>query len=161
MFIDPTTNESTTYYQAKQDTELLATALHRAGVSKGDVITTITMNCIQFPILVWACSMLGGIVSPCNPIYSAEEFAKQLTDSQAKYIFHHSKLTPTVQQSIKLYRGEIKQTWVFDGTSERSYRALIKSTKGKADIPKVSINPKKDLLLLPYSSGTTGLPKVS
>ena len=64
MFIDPTTNESITFQEARRDTELLATALrHIGGVRKGDVIATITMNCIQFPVLIWACSMLGGIVS--------------------------------------------------------------------------------------------------
>ena len=68
-------------------------------------------------------------------------------------------MNDTVQKSIQLYKGNIHHRWIFDGSAEQSntYRGLIKSTNGRVDLPKVDINPKKDLLLLPYSSGTTGM----
>lgn len=48
----------------------LAAALQGLGVRKGDRVAVHLPNCPQFPIATYAAFRVGGIVVPCNPIYT-------------------------------------------------------------------------------------------
>jgi acyl-coenzyme A synthetase/AMP-(fatty) acid ligase len=68
------TGRSYTYRQLKEYTFRVASALHKHGYKKGDVIATCTINLPEFTILVMAAAALGIIVSPANPAYTGRKF---------------------------------------------------------------------------------------
>jgi len=43
---------------------------------------------------------MGGIVSTCNPQYTAEELAYQFKDSNSKYVVTIPALLPTVKEAV-------------------------------------------------------------
>lgn len=75
-----------------------AAALQGLGVKKGDRVAVHLPNCPQFPISYYAVLRIGGIVVPCNPLYTAREMRHQLRDSGAEVIVTLSAMYPIVKQ---------------------------------------------------------------
>jgi long-chain acyl-CoA synthetase len=75
-----------------------AAALQGLGVKKGDRVAVHLPNCPQFPISYYAVLRIGGIVVPCNPMYTAREVRHQLRDSGAEVIVTLSAMYSTVKQ---------------------------------------------------------------
>jgi long-chain acyl-CoA synthetase len=75
-----------------------AATLQGLGVEKGDRVAVHLPNCPQFPIAYGAVLRVGGIVVPCNPVYTARELKHQISDSGAEVIVTLSAMYPTVQK---------------------------------------------------------------
>jgi long-chain acyl-CoA synthetase len=75
-----------------------AAALQGLGVDKGDRVAIHLPNCPQFPITYYAVLRIGGIVVPCNPIYTAREMRHQLSSSGAEVIVTLSAMYPVIKQ---------------------------------------------------------------
>ena len=76
----------------------LAAALQKMGVKKGDRVAIHLPNCPQFPISYYAILRIGGIVVPCNPLYTAREMTHQLKDSGAEVIITLTAMYPVIKQ---------------------------------------------------------------
>jgi long-chain acyl-CoA synthetase len=76
----------------------LGAALQELGVKKGDRIAIHLPNCPQFIIAYNAILWIGGIVVPCNPVYTAREMKYQLNDSGAEVIITLSSLYPIIKK---------------------------------------------------------------
>jgi long-chain acyl-CoA synthetase len=72
--------------------------LQTLGVKKGDRVAIYLPNCPQFLFTYNAILQIGGIVVPCNPIYTAREMIHQLNDSDAKIIVTLSTQYPLIKQ---------------------------------------------------------------
>ncbi|CAG5124191.1 unnamed protein product [Candidula unifasciata] len=149
-----------TYSQVKKNAIKVASALHRLGYKKGDVVLSFSTNHIDLPVLMLACASLGVWYSAANPTFTADELSRQLQDSGSQAVFTMPHLSATVREALdcRNYKHNVKQVFVF-GTSPglRSFQSLLEDD-GRG-FPHVYIDPKKDVFVLPYSSGTTGLPK--
>jgi long-chain acyl-CoA synthetase len=77
-----------------------AAALQGLGVKKGDRVAVHLPNCPQFPIAYNAVLRIGGIVVPCNPVYTARELKHQISDSGAEVIVTLSATYPIVQKIL-------------------------------------------------------------
>ena len=75
-----------------------AAALQGLGVKKGDRVAIHLLNCPQFPIAYYAVLRIGGIVVPCNPVYTAREMRHQLKDSGAEVMVTLSLMYPIIKQ---------------------------------------------------------------
>jgi acyl-CoA synthetase (AMP-forming)/AMP-acid ligase II len=109
----------------------------------------------EYAVIFHAVSLLGGINTTINPLYTADELAFQLIDSNAKYLI----TTPTfLEKAIQAsHHAEIEEVFVFgEGEGATSFSDLADED---GEVPEVEINPSEDLVVLPYSSGTSGLPK--
>jgi acyl-CoA synthetase (AMP-forming)/AMP-acid ligase II len=159
---DALTERTYTYAEVKQESYLLATALSKRGIKKGDVIAIYSNNVIEYPLVMYACSILGCILSTINPSYTAPELIHHINDSGAVLLFTRDYLLPYVQQCQAVCK-HLKRVVLIDPlrpvAGSEYYHQLIASTGYKIKVPKVTYNCKQDTVLLPYSSGTTGLPK--
>jgi long-chain acyl-CoA synthetase len=86
-----------TYREHLEAVNRFAAALQELGVQKGDRVAIHLPNCPQFLIAYGAVLAVGGIVVPCNPIYTAREIKHQLNDSGASVIVTLSALYPIVK----------------------------------------------------------------
>ena len=87
-----------TFREYNEAVDRLAAALQGLGVKKGDRVAIHLPNCPQFPIAYYAVLRIGGIVVPCNPIYTSREMRHQLKDSGAGIIITLSAMYPIVKQ---------------------------------------------------------------
>ena len=87
-----------TFRQYNDAVDRFAAALQGLGVKKGDRVAVHLPNVPQFPIAYYAILRIGGIVVPCNPIYTARELRHQLKDSGAEVCVTLSLMYPLVKQ---------------------------------------------------------------
>lgn len=154
-----------------------AAVLHRHGVRKGEPVALFMQNCPQYVIAHLAIQKLGAIVSPCSPLFKSHELGYQLADLGAKVVIAASNLFPIVQS----VQGEtaVRTTLVVDyqdmlpssptyapAAEMRQARQhcpgainLLQAMRDEAQPPPWPELDMDDVVLLVYTSGTTGRPK--
>ncbi|MEU2657699.1 4-coumarate--CoA ligase family protein [Streptomyces sp. NPDC007325] len=150
---------SLSYAQVDAFHRRVAAGLAEAGVRKGDVLALHSPNTVLFPVAFYAATRAGASVTTVHPLATPEEFAKQLRDSAARWIVTVSPLLPAARAAAEL-AGGVEEIFVCDtapeGEGVRSLQAFLAST---APEPEIAVDPAEDVAALPYSSGTTGVPK--
>ncbi|PWJ07696.1 4-coumarate--CoA ligase family protein [Streptomyces sp. NWU49] len=154
--IDGTDGTTLTYEQVDRFHRRVAAGLAEAGVRKGDVLALHIPNTIAFPTAFYAATRAGASVTTVHPLATAEEFAKQLKDAAARWIVTVSPLLDTARAAAER-AGGVEEILVCD--SAPGHRSLIDLLASTAPEPVVDIDPVEDVAALPYSSGTTGVPK--
>ncbi|MFG2120797.1 4-coumarate--CoA ligase family protein [Streptomyces sp. NPDC048710] len=154
--VDGTDGTTLTYEQVNRFHRRLAAALADAGVRKGDVLALHSPNTIAFPTAFYAATRAGASVTTVHPLATPEEFAKQLDDSGARWIITVSPLLESARRAAEL-AGGIREIFVCDNAP--GHRSLIDMLASAAPEPEIDFDPAEDVAALPYSSGTTGVPK--
>jgi acyl-CoA synthetase (AMP-forming)/AMP-acid ligase II len=144
--IDAASGRTLTYRGWAEAVRRVAAGLSRRGLRKGDVFAIFSPNLPEYAIAFHAVSLLGAIVTTINPAYTVDELTRQLADSRAKY------LLTTAPFLDKAEKSGVREIFVIGD----SFDALLTSD---GDVPDVSIDPATDIVAMPYSSGTTGMPK--
>jgi len=153
--IDGPTGQTFTYGEFEQAVRRVAASLAKRGFKQGDVFGIFSTNCPEYGIIFHAVAMLGGINTTLNPLYTAEEAAFQLTDAKARFLVTAPYFIDKARAAAT--EANIEELFVFGEADQATPFASL--LDGDGPVPQVQINPKADLVALPYSSGTTGLPK--
>jgi long-chain acyl-CoA synthetase len=139
----------------------LANALRGLGIGRGDRVCLFMTNRPEYVVAFYAVARLGAVSSPMNPSYKEREVAYQLGDAQAVAVVVQQDLLPIV----RAVRGEVSRLKhvivVGPGAApapDVARFADLLDAVPTARPPALDI-PGDELLVLPYSSGTTGLPK--
>jgi acyl-CoA synthetase (AMP-forming)/AMP-acid ligase II len=153
--IDGPTGRTLTYGALAGAVRRLAAGLARRGFKKGDVLAIYSPNLPEYAVVLLGVASLGGINTTANPLYTADELAKQLADCKARFLVTVPAFLDKAREAAK--KSGVEEIFVF-GSAEGA-RPLAELLEGNDQPPTVRIDPRQDLVVLPYSSGTTGLPK--
>jgi len=154
------TGKKISFTDLKETSIRVASSLHKMGYRKGDVVVAFSINCIDFTVLGLACSLLGLWFSPANATFTPGELARQIELSGACAVFTSDILSPIVTAALADVdkSKNIKDRFSFgEVEGYRPFSSLVSG--GEGTLPDISINSNDDIFTLPYSSGTTGLPK--
>ena len=159
--IDPATGAETTYGALKAQIDAFAGALAARGVGIGTVLGLLCPNVPAFATVFHGILRAGATVTTINSLYTAGEIEKQLRDAGATWLITVSPLLPQAQTAAEAVGIGADHLIVLDGTPETApghpdLRGLL--TEG-SPAPSVSFDPATHVAVLPYSSGTTGIPK--
>lgn len=154
--INGPTGEVYSYADVHATSRKIAAGLLKLGVNKHDVVMLLLPNSPEFVLTFLAASFLGAVTTAANPFFTTAEISKQAKASAAKLIITQSQ-----------YAGKIKNLQN-DGVSiictddvdipEGCLRFSELTQYGEEEEHATEISPD-DVVALPYSSGTTGLPK--
>ncbi len=153
--IDGPTGRTLTYGQLADSIRRVATGLARRGFRKGDVFAIYSPNLPEYAVIFNAVASLGGVNTTVNPLYTAGELAKQLQDCRARFLITAPAFLDKAKEAAAA--SAIEDIFVF-GAAEGA-RPFAELLEAPPSPPSVTINPRQDVVALPYSSGTTGLPK--
>ena len=148
-----------TYAALQDQTDRFAAALQGLGVSRGDRIAILAPNCAEYLVAFHGISRAGAVVTTLNPSYREREVEFQLSDSGARAVVVSEALHPLVASVRSQVKG-LEHVIVLgeeQGPGTVSFQRLIEDAIGPP--APVDIHVHRDLAALPYSSGTTGLPK--
>ena len=150
--IDGITGRGLSYGELSRGVKQLAAGLSSRGFEKGDTVGILSPNVPEYALVMMAVALLGGTSTTINPLYRSVEVGQQLGDAAARYVFTHSNLL----NSLTTGSSPAGEIFLMDGQGENSLQELM-GVGTRA--PEPPISPVEDVVVLPYSSGTTGLPK--
>ena len=153
--IDATTDRSLTYQEIADAVKHLAAGLAAHGFGKGDVLAIHALNCPEYAIAFLGVAKLGGVCTMVSPLFNESELSTQLRDSGAKYLLTDPQLADVALAAART--ANISRVFAFGETEGAIPFSSLLENSGEA--PPVEIDPRSDIVMLPYSSGTTGLPK--
>jgi long-chain acyl-CoA synthetase len=149
-----------TYRELDALSNACAHALAGLGIARGDRVALFMSNRPEYVIAFLAIAKIGAVATPMNPAYRDAEVRYQLTDSGARAVVAHEALYPIVDA----VRGELPELRhvLYVGREAPpgtvDFYAAVRAAPATPP-PDPGVDPTRDLLALPYSSGTTGLPK--
>jgi len=153
--IDGPSGRTLTYAQLYHGVQAAAAGLAERGFKQGDVFAIFSPNVPEYAIAFQAVARLGGIVTTVNPLYTVEELTFQLNDAKARFLLTVPPFMETAQKAAA--ESGVEEVFVFGEAEGATPFASLLKPGGTP--PTVQIDAENDLVALPYSSGTTGLPK--
>lgn len=150
-------NTRYTFKELNDRINSLANALTSLGLEKGDRIAVIADNCNQHLEMFWVAVKTGMVTLTPNPALSQQELSYLINNAGARAIIfgqNYRELVESLRPQLKDVKDYIEIG--SSGKGARSYEELISSHPPT----ELGINiDDNDLLALPCTSGTTGLPK--
>jgi len=145
-----------TYAALQRAIRRAAAGLYARGLRKGDVVTIVSPNHPEFPIAFHAIASLGAICSTVNPLGTAHELGIQFADARAKMVITIPPMLEKVIEAAK--EAPTVRSFVVFGMAAGaiSFDDILACEDPP---PVVEIDPARDVVALPYSSGTSGVPK--
>lgn len=159
------TGRKYTYAQARDKANCIAKSLKNMGLQDGDVVAIILPNLPESPISFLGILEAGLVVTTVNPMYTIDEISRQLKFSKAKALITCGTIAPNAVAAGRavlpsnapiIVVQDTKNSSVPDGTI--SFKDLIEKGSSLPPIKEVFRSPD-ELAILPFSSGTTGMPK--
>ncbi|CAH8383144.1 unnamed protein product [Eruca vesicaria subsp. sativa] len=155
--IDSATGRIFTYADVQISSRRVAAGIHRLGIRQRDTVMLLLPNSPEFALCFLAVAYLGAATTTANPLFTQAEITKLAKASSARMIItkqcYVEKLT-NLQNVLIVCLDEGDDTVLDDGCV--SFTQLTQADETK--LPKPEISPE-DTVAIPYSSGTTGLPK--
>jgi long-chain acyl-CoA synthetase len=151
------------YAEFDQAVDRTAGLLASHGITKGDVVSLLMPNSVEYIVGYFACWKLGALAGPVNSLLKEQEIAFVLNNSEAKAILLHSEF----QERIDSIRGELPQLKSVIGFDDQAKATLEFGEKedGGRDVRAPGRDERVDEIscdddaIIIYTSGTTGKPK--
>ena len=156
--IDGPTGRSYTYSTLAGAVFLAAGGFRARGIGRGDVVAVMAPNLPEYAIAFHGVASAGGIVTSVNPTYGVEETHHQLADAGAQLLVTVPMFLGTAREAA--VGTDVREILVLGDVPEDAGPGVAPFAELLAGAPlaPVAVDPD-DVVALPYSSGTTGLPK--
>ncbi len=158
--------ESTlTYSELLDQAERIAGMLADMGVVPGDRVAVLLPNLPELIATFWGILKAGAVAVLSNPLYTEQELRRNLEDADARILISHEhqwskikKLSGSLDfRAVFLVpQSEMSEPIPYDGKRLFPWDTLLSGTK-RLSVP--IADPQRDLALLQYTGGTTGVPK--
>ncbi|MCE5210793.1 MAG: AMP-binding protein [Deltaproteobacteria bacterium] len=160
-----------TYPQVKDHVDRLATALHNMGLKKGDRIATLLPTSIQFVIADYAISRAGLVHIPSSSLEPAEHLQHKFKEGSPHALIcldEYLDVVKDILEKIPIKNIIVSKLADYSLHKPSCYEPLpIKDAVWMAELiaatpphpPDVVFDVEKDLELILFTGGTTGLPK--
>ncbi len=135
-----------------------ARAMLAEGIETGDRIGLFLPNSAEFEIAAFGASKIGAVFTPMNPAYKEAEAAYQLNDSGARILITTAG-GAALLQGVRRDLKTLETVVVTDEEGDDTCFGEWVGAHSPENLPEPEIDTAEDIIALPYSSGTTGLPK--
>ena len=154
--VDSSCDRRLTYAEYAEIVESLAHGLIVAGLKPGETIAIFLANSWEFCVAYHAATLASAVPTLLNPTYREREVRYQLENSEAALLITDGPFINGVDLSRLPCLRRVYTTRVRHGGAE-DFATLFR-VGSRTSLPILG-SPQETLAALPYSSGTTGLPK--
>ena len=144
---------SYTFAQLHDAVRRLGGGLSSRGVGPSTTVAVLAPNVPEYAVVFHGIALAGGTVTTINPTYSPEEVRFQLEDASASSLVTIPMFLETAQTAA---RGTGVDEIVVIGEAEGATPLASLFAEPTDQVP---VDYAEHVVVLPYSSGTTGLPK--
>ena len=154
--VDSSCGRRISYAEYGELLERVASGFVQVGLKPGEVIAIFLANSWEFCVAYHAATMVGAVPTPLNPSYREREVRYQLENSGAVLLISDGCLLAGIDLGgLPKLRRVYTTRNVSPGCE--SFQRLLESSN--CALPSLPRSTEETLAALPYSSGTTGLPK--
>ena len=154
VLTDGPTGRSLTAQDFMDQVKSLAGGLSEKGFGAGKTVALMSPNLPEYCVIFHAVAWAGGTITTINPTYTASEVTHQLNDSGADLLITIPAFLESAQSGAK---GTSVEQVVVIGEAEGA--EPLSAYFGPSLAAQVPVDLDTHSVVLPYSSGTTGLPK--
>jgi acyl-CoA synthetase (AMP-forming)/AMP-acid ligase II len=151
--IDGPSGRTLSYAQLEGAVRSFAGGLRARGFEKGDTLAIFLPNVPEYAVAFHGTALAGGTVTTINPVYTPGEIEHQLRDAGAKLLVTYPQAIESALEGAR--RTGVEEVFVL---GEAEGATPVAELLGEPLGEQVAVEPQ-DTVALPYSSGTTGLPK--
>ena len=164
-------DDEITYKDLKLKVDKLANAFIDLGLKKGDTVASVLPSCLEFILVDYAAMKMGAIHVPLSILHKTDDLVHEIKASNAETVVCSYRRLERIYEA----KNEVKiETVIYTPTklfpdyklpemkdiSEEGYYSLDDLLEKYDPLEKaIEIDPVEDLALLPFTGGTTGLPK--
>ena len=153
--IDGPSGRAITFAQLADLTRRCAAGLAARGLDPGDVVGLFAPNLPEYAVAFHGIALAGGVSTTVNSLFSAEDVEKQLANAGARYLVTAAPFLDRAGPAAKA--AGVEELFVLGESDEGTpFTSLLAND---AAAPDVHTDPATDVVVLPYSSGTTGFAK--
>jgi len=136
----------------------LANALIGRGISKGDKVALLMMNCLEWLPIYFGILKTGALAVPLNFRYTAQEIKKCVETAEVKMLIYGPEFIDRIEEIKADLKSVESLIFVGDDCPQgaESYFELL--AESPASAPDVTVCDDDDAALY-FTSGTTGVPK--
>lgn len=186
--VDGTTEQIRTFQDYDVSMRSIGTSLrHRLGIGPGDTVLLFSPNHVDYLPIILGIGMTGATVSPINPLTTPTELRKMIQKTYPKVILAHERVLNVAIQAVSLENESNSYDSTIEHIVCIPHHDDHKSAMANTNAYKTKILQLNDLtgppsplqasstatlsscdssqnldanpFILPFSSGTTGLPK--
>ena len=154
--VDTSCNRRLTYAEYGELVETLARGLIAAGLKPGEILAIFLPNSWEFCAAYHAATLAGAIPTLLNPTYREREVRYQLENSGAAMLVSDG---PNLEGINLAGLPNLRRVYTTRQSAPGSEPFTNLLTRTSSPLPKSDQSSDQTLAALPYSSGTTGLPK--
>ncbi len=151
---DTAGTSSYTYAELSEKIHALAGGLAGRGIAPGKVVGLMAPNLPEYAIVFHGVAVAGAAVTTINPTYGPQEVRHQLADAGATILFTVPMFAATALEAIE--GTDVTEVVIIGDAVEGT--TPMASVYGDP-LEQVPVDVATHTVVLPYSSGTTGLPK--
>ncbi len=155
-----------TYRELNEQANRVAAALAHYGIEKQDVVSFQLPNWWEFVVIHLACLRIGAVSNPLMPIFRERELSFMVDYAESKVLiipklfrgFDHEQMLEGMRDKLP----HLQHLFVVGGDGENSFENALLNHCPAGDTATLfrerELSPD-DVILLMYTSGTTGMPK--
>lgn len=155
--------ERLSYRELDRRAGCIARSLSRLGVGHGDVVSYQLPNWWEFVALALACARIGAVSNPMMPIFRQRELKFMLDFAESKVFvvpqtyrgFHYAEMARGMLPDL----AHLRHLIVVDGDGADGFETMLMGDAGAEPAACAESIGPDDVMLLMYTSGTTGEPK--
>ncbi|MFB4165543.1 fatty acid--CoA ligase [Alteribacillus sp. JSM 102045] len=155
--VDVRLSKRWTFSQWNKEVNQLARAFTRAGVKKGDRVSTVLFNTSEFAMTLLACIKLGAVFNPINFRLTDKEIEFIINDAEPRIVLFEKAVENQIRPLADLFPN-VEFWYIDEDPPSYAYSYYERLSIEDTTRPEVSLT-EEDIYAIMYTSGTTGKPK--
>jgi len=153
--IDMPSGRTITYAALDALSRGVGAGLRARGLEPGQVVGIFAPNLPEYAPAFLGVGLAGGVNTTVNGLYTSDELRNQLRTARARFLI---TVGPMLDRALPAAEAAgIEEVFTFDGAEGTTPFADLVGDPAALRIPE--LDPATALAAMPFSSGTTGLPK--